>query len=472
MIACTGLDWFDPATLPSSPVSDAWLPAVTCARTGTTVCVSCELARIMNQTAPLFRLPEGSRHALVAAGKTFALFMETASHFWQNSGFETSRVDHVRLAADGTVRPSTLVVPADWCGKSASKDYDDCRNMSVVNAAASNGDVAAVSWREHFCINPDVYFTRFDASGKNLLGAPVSQIHVSKANITGLCRPSVDLCGSAFESSLVYTEAGKYGLAYGLDESKAMCESAQCRAGPGCTYHENTQIYVSVIQPDPWKDPTKLHVVNTSERASLPSIAWSGKEFGVAWVDERHGDPEIYFARVKADGSGLVGKEQRVSNAPFESTLPVLVWNGASYGLAWQDSRRQYANIYFVRIDEQGRPDAAGPRAVAGTPAGAWAPTMAWDGKRFGLAWEDARGGHPEVFFKLLDTAGKPLSAEVRVSDAARQATKTPKAYMPRLVYGPAGEFAISWVGTRSHIDAQDKTQVGKEYYFARVQCD
>ena len=110
--------------------------------------------------------------------------------------------------------------------------------------------------------------------------------------------------------------------------------------------------------------------------------------------------------------------------------------------------------------------------AVAGTPAGAWAPTMAWDGERYGLAWEDARGGHPEVYFKLLDAAGKTLSAAVRVSDAARQASKSPKAYLPRLVFGPAGEFALSWVGTRSHIDAKDMIQLGKEYYFARVRCN
>jgi hypothetical protein len=44
----------------------------------------------------------------------------------------------------------------------------------------------------------------------------------------------------------------------------------------------------------------------------LPSLAWNGREFGIAWTDVRGGGIDVWFARYDAQGR-RVGEEVRVS---------------------------------------------------------------------------------------------------------------------------------------------------------------
>jgi hypothetical protein len=44
--------------------------------------------------------------------------------------------------------------------------------------------------------------------------------------------------------------------------------------------------------------PHDLQVSSTSGTARFPDVAWTGRDFGVAWIDTRDGGPALYFARV------------------------------------------------------------------------------------------------------------------------------------------------------------------------------
>ena len=78
-------------------------------------------------------------------------------------------------------------------------------------------------------------------------------------------------------------------------------------------------------------------------------MVWTGSEHGVAWHDNRDGvDSEIYFARISADGV-KVGSDVRITSAGY-SSVPSLVWSGSEYGVAWQDDRNGDGEIYFARI--------------------------------------------------------------------------------------------------------------------------
>jgi len=159
----------------------------------------------------------------------------------------------------------------------------------------------------------------------------------------------------------------------------------------------------------------------------IPSLAWSGSNFAIAWRDHRDGNDEIYFARLDAAGN-KIGGDVRITNDASASNWPVLAWNGAGFGLVWADS---IAGLRFLRLNAAGTalgtptPVAASyapseltwtgteyrltrwgkvvrldPAGVPKGPALAqYSDATAFTGEASGLFWPDARSGRTELYF-------------------------------------------------------------------------
>jgi Putative metal-binding motif len=90
-----------------------------------------------------------------------------------------------------------------------------------------------------------------------------------------------------------------------------------------------------------------------------PAIAWNGAQFRVAWADGRAGGSDIYIAALDAFGL-RVGPETRLSNhVSHTATLPSLAVAGSGAGVAWMDHRDGDFEIYMSRlgchcVDEDG----------------------------------------------------------------------------------------------------------------------
>ena len=480
MVGCQQMEWFDPAALSPAPPADGSTSSKTlsCSRKGPRICVSCTLEYyFLSQKEKTFRVANSPSIALTGTRDGYALFVET-THNPESLGVEHTRIDHVRLAPDGTVRPATLKEPGDWKVTTSSGPVDVLGD-SEQPAAASNGNVAAVVWHDRFCMFPQILVARFNQTGNNLgtsfgtkTGLDLSRL--ATGSVTNFCRWDYFAkvwwtCGVAINPSLAFLEKGWYGVAASVAGHN--CSKAECSTRVGCTHFNVDQIHVRTVNPGLGNSTPAIRVSSSKTSAAQdPSLAWSGKELAVAWKDLRHDNPEIYFRRIKADGSGLDGPEVRVSNAPFGSLKPVLSWHGTGYGLAWEDARTMASLIYFRGLDAQGRL-LGKSTAVVGTSAGAFRPDMAWDGKRYGLAWEDTRDGHLEVYFRALDSSGQPLSGQIKISDADQQSSVTPLAYSPRLAKGPTGEFGLAWIGNKSYTDGNEYVREKKAVYFARIQC-
>jgi hypothetical protein len=80
-----------------------------------------------------------------------------------------------------------------------------------------------------------------------------------------------------------------------------------------------------------------------------PSLAWSSAGYGIAWEDNRDRNWEIFFSRISA---GLVkqGNDIRITNNPEESHETSLAGAGLQYGVAWVDYRDGNSEIYFTTI--------------------------------------------------------------------------------------------------------------------------
>lgn len=153
-----------------------------------------------------------------------------------------------------------------------------------------------------------------------------------------------------------------------------------------------------------------------------PSIAWDGSAYGVAWSDTEAGNFEIYYSRVAADGTALVGPS-RISTTPNITISPSLVWTGSEYGVAWsnQEAAPNNAEIFFARVSTAGARIGAEVRITGDDDFHSYSPTLTWSGAGYGVAWQDLRSGTAEVYFTRLSAAGAPLQADtlLSVDDAA-----------------------------------------------------
>lgn len=83
-----------------------------------------------------------------------------------------------------------------------------------------------------------------------------------------------------------------------------------------------------------------------------PAVTWTGHEYAVSWRrNPSHPDDDygVYFARVDAAGNPI-GSELRVTDGFSYSDEPSLLWNGLEIALAWSEQRDGIYRLYFQRI--------------------------------------------------------------------------------------------------------------------------
>jgi hypothetical protein len=72
---------------------------------------------------------------------------------------------------------------------------------------------------------------------------------------------------------------------------------------------ETPGVFAVTLQGDTWSGPTRIS--GSSSRASLCSLfSEADGRLHAAWVDERHGDPEIYYNEYLPPGTGIGGDER------------------------------------------------------------------------------------------------------------------------------------------------------------------
>ena len=104
----------------------------------------------------------------------------------------------------------------------------------------------------------------------------------------------------------------------------------------------------------------------------------------------------------------------RITNAPGASTTRwsanPLIWNGREYGLVWNDERAGApGDVYFTTLDRTGA--LLSPETRITTGGSHRSIGFAWSGRRYGLIWFDHRIP-PEVYYAVLDESGTSIVPE------------------------------------------------------------
>jgi hypothetical protein len=214
----------------------------------------------------------------------------------------------------------------------------------------------------------------------------------------------------------------------------------------GVAWHDNRdgnwEIYFSRFNAVGTKLGVDTRISVAGGDSKDPSLSWSGSEFGVSWGDYRDNNWEIYFARISSLGV-KVGSDIRITTDNSTSGIPSLVWTGSEYGVGWREDRAGNAEIYFARVSGAGAKIGSDIR-ITKNPSLSDLPAMVWDGSEIGVTWQDNRDGNYETYFALLSYAGMKIGPDIRLTFAVND-SQTPA------IAWSGTEFGLAWRDYRDY---------------------
>jgi len=161
-----------------------------------------------------------------------------------------------------------------------------------------------------------------------------------------------------------------------------------------------------------WGQDTRLTF--DSHGSWHPSVAASDSNLHVVWYDNRDGNWEIYYKRSTDLGVNW-GPDVRLTNDSALSNHPSLSSSGPWVYVVWVEQRDGNPEIYFKRSSNSGTswsPDIRLSYALYVS----WMPSIASSDTNVHVVWYDRRDGNFEVYDKRSTDAGTTWSADLRMT--------------------------------------------------------
>lgn len=174
-----------------------------------------------------------------------------------------------------------------------------------------------------------------------------------------------------------------------------------------------------------------------------PSVAaGQNGRFFAAWEDRRLGtsDMNIYGQLFDKRGN-RIGNEIAVITAARSQLEPDIASDpNGSFLVTWEDERDTNAfQIYVKLFDSDGKMLKADAPVSTGSSFKAHPALASRPGSGYVLVWRDDRDGISQIYCRLLDSSGKPVSTEFSVS-----ASQNSQDY-PAVASDSQGRFVVVW---------------------------
>jgi len=141
------------------------------------------------------------------------------------------------------------------------------------------------------------------------------------------------------------------------------------------------------------------------------------------WTDSRGPRARIYGARIAPDGTAIDASAFAISDGVGTAIAPAVAFGSGQYYVVWDDARTSGSDLYGARVSPSGALIDATSRQVYSAPGTQTLPSIAFDGARFVLTWDDSRNS-PQ--FVLLDPSDgsvvNPLGSLLSSSTGRRAA--------------------------------------------------
>ncbi|WP_243338178.1 InlB B-repeat-containing protein [Anaeromyxobacter soli] len=148
-------------------------------------------------------------------------------------------------------------------------------------------------------------------------------------------------------------------------------------------------------------------------------VAFDGADYLVVWHDNRSGAGwDVYAARVNASGTVLDAAAIPIATGPGDQVAPTVAFDGTNYLLAWEDRAIGGGDIRAARVTPGGALLDADAVKVSSAPGLQVQPAIACDGSSCLVTWQDQRNGVWDVYgarvsspqATVLDPGGIPIS--------------------------------------------------------------
>ncbi len=208
--------------------------------------------------------------------------------------------------------------------------------------------------------------------------------------------------------------AGAGGLAFG-DKSTGYIGAYSAQSVGG-----DTKVVVRELSATGAPDGPPISVNETAGDAFGGPVVWTGDRYGIAWSDRRDGDYEIYFNTLSPEGH-KTGPDVRVTMAPDFSIAPTLAWNGSTFHLAWQDRRSGTFKLYARELALDGT--LLGDEVTLVSAGEAEVPWLAGSSSGLGLVDRIGDSQDSAIEFRRLDAGFKQVGQTLLLDDGGRKET-------------------------------------------------
>ena len=161
-----------------------------------------------------------------------------------------------------------------------------------------------------------------------------------------------------------------------------------------------------------WGQDTRLTF--DSHGSWHPSVAASDSNLHVVWYDNRDGNWEIYYKRSTDSGINW-GPDVRLTNDSALSNHPSLSASGPWVYVVWVEQRDGNPEIYFKRSSNSGTNWSSDIRLTYALYV-SWMPSIASSDTNVHVVWYDRRDGNYEVYDKRSTDGGTTWSPDLRMT--------------------------------------------------------
>jgi hypothetical protein len=309
---------------------------------------------------------------------------------WQDDRDGNDEVYYTKLDNEGTTLVDDTRLTDNGAESSWPKiDMDGSNNIHIV-------------WRDLRNGSPELYYTKLDASGNDLVDD--MRLTFGSNNSSGNYL-GVDGSGNIHVVWVDFRDA-------------------------------NAEIYYQKLDNNGGSLLGATRLTTAGGDSWWPMLDFDGTgNIHIIWYDSRTGEAEVFYKKLDSGGATLVDDTQVTSTGtgPGAPHLGVddsgnihIIWHGLDDG------------IHYTKLDNLGNTqiaDISVPASRAST-AGYWSEV---DGNDVHVVWSDDRGSSDEVYYIKLDDSGNVLTSGVIIT------RNDSSCWWPRICIDSSHEYHISW---------------------------
>ena len=209
--------------------------------------------------------------------------------------------------------------------------------------------------------------------------------------------------------------------------------------------------------------PVKISTSSSPMQSWQPSVAYDGANFGIAWEEHDlnvNTDYEVYFALVDGTDYSVTAPQLVSEGDNLRSFLPEIAWSGSSYGIVWLDAKGAdfvtSTNIFFREVNADRSMLPIKEKITANNRAQGFL-SLAWNpaNSQYVAAWENnIDANNYEIYISLFNSDGTNIIEKGVTNQNGRS-------QYPSVIWNnDLNEYGLVW---------QDTKDFNNEIYFTRL---